>query len=154
MIMASGGKREGSGHLSNWEHEVALEERLKLKEKRNERDENGKLTKEAKRIIALENIAKIKNPGGKGIDRTFNYRVKLNVLKELEDLYRMISKKGIPKDEMEEYKLKIDLLNKLLPFVAHKKATEAEKVDQGIAPDMTIIKEKKDDDDEKEGDFV
>ena len=99
-----------------------------------------------------------RNKGGRPVGTTHDnlnktYKPSINVLKELEKLYKDINKKQPVKEELEIVKTKIDLLNKLLPYVEMKKPVSS-LIDESAkkVPEMTVIKVKGQDD--NNDDFV
>lgn len=95
-----------------------------------------------------------------------DYKPKVNPVKELEKLYKELNKVKT-KDELIIVQAKIDLLNKLLPYVAYKKPTASLEDNQEKIPEMTVItvkdseigepskkEEQKTKDPKDEGDFV
>jgi hypothetical protein len=67
------------------------------------------------------------------------YKSKINVLKELEKLYKQLDKEDVTKEKLEFVKTKIDLLNKLLPYVEMKKPTASLIQTDNSVPTMTIL---------------
>jgi hypothetical protein len=67
------------------------------------------------------------------------YKSKINVLKELEKLYKQLDKEDVTKEKLEFVKTKIDLLNKLLPYVEMKKPTASLIQTDNTVPEMTVL---------------
>lgn len=67
------------------------------------------------------------------------YKSKINVLKELEKLYKQLDKEDVTKEKLEFVKTKIDLLNKLLPYVEMKKPTASLIQTDNNVPTMTVL---------------
>jgi hypothetical protein len=67
------------------------------------------------------------------------YKSKINVLKELEKLYKQLDKEDVTKEKLEFVKTKIDLLNKLLPYVEMKKPTASLIQTDNTVPTMTVL---------------
>lgn len=81
-----------------------------------------------------------------------NFKPSVNVLKELEKLYKELKKKGVNKDEVEVIRLKIDVLNKLLPYSESKMPTAPIQLSQKEVPEFTVLKVIGDKTEENDGD--
>jgi hypothetical protein len=67
------------------------------------------------------------------------YKPRINVLKEIEKIYKSLKGNKISKEDLEFVKTKLDLLNKLLPYVEMKKPTASIITENSSIPEMTIL---------------
>ena len=69
-----------------------------------------------------------------------DYKVSINVLKELEKVFKELKKGKVDDNELNQAKLKVDVLNKLLPYVEHKKPVASLNTsDESKVPTHTVL---------------
>lgn len=113
-----GGKREGAGRKSNYERQVNdTTSSAVSNEEQNDNTQNTELTQV-----------------------NSNYQPRINVLRELEKLYKKVNKSEISREELEFVRTKIDILSKLLPYVSMKKPVQSvSTASSNVIPNMTIL---------------
>ena len=95
-------------------------------------------------------------------DKIADTKISINVIKELEKVFKELKKGSIDEGQLNVAKLKVDVLNKLLPYVEHKKPVASlNTADEGKIPTHTVLNVVTKDNttsevhkDKDEGDFV